>query len=140
MTGVKEPQREQSVSAQISNLVVRLLHTYTGRGPTKAWTSITDDLVTVLLRDQLTKAEQSLVAESRSELVLEMRQAFQQTMRGELVAGVEQLTGRKVIAFMSANHVDPDLAIESFVMEPLRVQDGDGTLNRSMLVADDGAE
>jgi hypothetical protein len=35
-----------------------------------------------------------------------------------LVGGVEKLTDRKVIAFMSDNHIDPDLGIESFVLEP----------------------
>jgi uncharacterized protein YbcI len=109
---------EQSVSARISNLVVQLVHTYTGRGPTKAWTSIDADLITVVLRDMLTKGEQSLVSESRAHLVLEMRQAYQPTMRHELIAGVQELSGRRVIAFMSANHLNPDIAIESFVLEP----------------------
>lgn len=119
MSGTTEsPHPEQSLSAQISNLVVGLLHTYTGRGPTKAWTSIEDDLVSVVLRDTLSKGEHSLVTDDRKELVLEMRQAYQQTMGPDLVAGVEKLTGRKVVAFMSANHLEPDIAIESFVLEP----------------------
>ncbi len=119
MTGTTETApAEQSVSARISNLVVQLLHTYTGRGPTKARTSISDDLVSVVLRDTLTKGEQSLVSDSQAPLVLEMRHAYQQTMRKELIDGVQQLTGRKVIAFMSSNHLDPDIAIESFVLEP----------------------
>ena len=119
MSGTTEsPHPEQSLSAQISNLVVGLLHTYTGRGPTKAWTSIEDELVSVVLRDTLSKGERSLVTDDRKELVLEMRQAYQQTMGPEMVAGVEQLTGRKVVAFMSANHLEPDIAIESFVLEP----------------------
>jgi uncharacterized protein YbcI len=119
MSGTSEsPHPEQSLSAQISNLVVGLLHTYTGRGPTKAWTSIEDELVSVVLRDTLSKGERSLVTDDRKELVLEMRQAYQQTMGPEMVAGVEKLTGRKVVAFMSANHLEPDIAIESFVLEP----------------------
>lgn len=28
--------------------------------------------------------------------------------------------GRKVVAFMSANHIDPDLAPEIFILEPAR--------------------
>jgi uncharacterized protein YbcI len=39
-------------------------------------------------------------------------------MRDELVALVEEQLGRKVIAFMSQNHIDPDLAVEVFVLEP----------------------
>jgi len=109
---------EQSLAAQISNLVVQLLHTYTGRGPTKAWTSIESDLVTVVLRDALTKGEQHLVSDDREQLVLEMRHAFQHRMRHDLIQGVERLTGRTVAAFLSSNHLDPDIAIENFVLEP----------------------
>ena len=39
-------------------------------------------------------------------------------MREDAIASVEQLTGRKVTAFMSANHIEPDLAAELFVLEP----------------------
>ncbi len=119
MSGITEhPTAEQSMAAKISNLVVQQMHAYTGRGPTKAWTSIDADLISVVLRDTLTKGEQSLVSDSKAQLVLEMRRAYQQTMRSELVTGVENLTGRKVSAFLSANHLDPDVAIESFVLEP----------------------
>ncbi len=119
MSGIHENvPAEQSVAARISNLVVQLLHTYTGRGPTKARTSIGDDLVSVVLRDTLTKGEQSLVSDSQAQLVLEMRHAYQQTMRRELIDGVQELTGRQVIAFMSSNHLNPDIAIENFVLEP----------------------
>jgi uncharacterized protein YbcI len=104
-------------SAAISNLVVKLIHDYTGRGPTKARTHISEELITVLLRDALTHGEQSLVRDGEGELVQTVRLAFQKTMREDLVAGIEQITGRRVIAFMSANHVDPDLAIESFVLD-----------------------
>lgn len=34
------------------------------------------------------------------------------------MAAVEQQVELKVIAFMSANHAEPDLAIESFVLAP----------------------
>lgn len=38
-------------------------------------------------------------------------------MGKDLIAGIEGITGRKVIAFLSDNHIDPDIAIESFVLE-----------------------
>ncbi|CAN5604091.1 hypothetical protein BH20ACT19_BH20ACT19_00870 [soil metagenome] len=40
-------------------------------------------------------------------------------MRNSLSAAVEDVLGRKVIAFMSANHIDPDLAAEIFLLAPL---------------------
>jgi hypothetical protein len=55
-----------------------------------------------------------------------MRKAYQQTMRNELVAAVELLTRRKVIAFLSDNHIEPDIAIECFVLESRQVSDLDG--------------
>jgi len=106
-----------SPAARISNHVVQMMSTYTGRGPTKAWTSIDGDLICVVLRDTLSKGERSLVADGRAELVLDMRKAYQQTMRDDLVGGVQEITGRKVIAFFSDNHIDPDMAIESFILD-----------------------
>jgi uncharacterized protein YbcI len=47
-----------------------------------------------------------------------MRRSFQQTMRQELSAAVERLTERKVIAFMSDSHLDPDYSMEVFILAP----------------------
>jgi uncharacterized protein YbcI len=102
----------------VSNAVVRLMSDYTGRGPTKAHTHIDGDLIAVVMRDTLTKGERSLVRDGRSELVLASRRAYQATMRTDLVAAVEGITGRTVLAFLSDNHIEPDLAVEIFVMEP----------------------
>jgi uncharacterized protein YbcI len=107
-----------SKAAAISNHVVRMMSEYTGRGPTKARTNFSDDLVTVLLQDTLTKGERSLVGDGRETMVLDMRKVFQSTMRTDLVKGVEEILGRTVIAFMSDNHIDPDVAIEVFVLAP----------------------
>lgn len=107
-----------ATASSISNMVVRLLAEYTGRGPTRARTHISDDLVSVVLQDTLTKAERTLVNRGQADLVLHTRKTFQNTMSEDLIAGVEELTGRKVRAFLSANHIDPDVAIESFLLEP----------------------
>jgi len=106
------------LASAISNGVVRLLREYTGRGPTRARTHISDDLINVVLEDTLTKGEQSLVNDGETALVLSARNAYQRTMRTDLVILVEELTGRKVRAFLSSNHLEPDIAIESFVLEP----------------------
>ncbi|HEY1540326.1 MAG TPA: Na-translocating system protein MpsC family protein [Solirubrobacteraceae bacterium] len=108
-----------SLTAAISNAVVRITAEYTGRGPTKARTSIRDDIVVVLLEDTFTKADRSLLAAGQSDFVLETRRRFQATMSEDLVAAVEMLTQRKVTAFMSANHAEPDMAAEIFVLEKL---------------------
>jgi hypothetical protein len=37
-------------------------------------------------------------------------------MGPDLIRGVQEITGREVVAFLSDNHVDPDIAIETFVL------------------------
>ena len=107
-----------SQAAAISNHVVRTMSEYTGRGPTKARTYINADAVTVVLHDTLTKGEHSLVSDDLDALMLTMRKAFQGTMGQVLIDGVEEILGRKVVAFMSDNHIDPDIAVEVFVLAP----------------------
>jgi uncharacterized protein YbcI len=114
-----------SMSAAISNAVVRLLSEYTGRGPTKARTYIDEDLITVVLQDTLTKGERSLLRDGEVALVLANRKAFQNSMAADMIAAVEQLSGRSTTAFLSANHIDPDIAVESFVLAP-RAADEEG--------------
>jgi uncharacterized protein YbcI len=108
-----------STGARISNMIVQALRAYTGRGPTKAWTSIDNDLIVVVLHDTLTRGERSLVADGRAQLVRNMRKAYQETMGPELTAGIREITGREVLAFLSDNHIDPDIAAETFVLRPV---------------------
>jgi uncharacterized protein YbcI len=116
---MSEQQDTRTPSAMISTSAVQLLHEFTGRGPTKAKTLINEDLVTVVLADTLTKGEQKLVDNGRPDRVIELRHDFQMVMREDLIGIVERQLERKVIAFMSQNHIDPDLAIELFVLEPV---------------------
>jgi uncharacterized protein YbcI len=121
-------QAEQPASASlymsISNAIVRLLREYTGRGPTKARTTIRDNVVLVMLEQTLTKGEQSLVDQGRAEKVLELRHEFQHAMREESMAKVGELTGRRVIAMLSANNIDPDLGAEIFILDSAPHYDG----------------
>jgi uncharacterized protein YbcI len=114
-----DPVASGAQASAISNATVRLLSEYTGRGPTKARTYINGDLISVVLQDTLTKGERSLVRGGEEDLVIRTRRAHQVTMRSALVASVEEITGRSVLAFLSSNHIDPDYAVESFVMAPL---------------------
>jgi uncharacterized protein YbcI len=119
MTDETEPsaQNGNSLYAAISNINVRTMREYTGRGPTKARTTIRGNVVLVMLEQTLTKGEQVLVQKGRHENVLELRREYQEAMREEVSAKVAELTGRKVIAMMSANHIDPDLAAEIYVLD-----------------------
>jgi uncharacterized protein YbcI len=117
MHQLDERRAQGSTSAAISDTVVRLMSEYTGRGPTRAKTHINHDLVTVVLQDTMTKGERRLAQAGKADAVLQMRQQFQRTMRDDLVTAVEMIAERKVIAFMSDNHIEPDMAVEVFVLE-----------------------
>jgi uncharacterized protein YbcI len=119
------------LSAEISNAIVALMADYTGRGPWQSQTYVHQNLIVCILHDGLTKGERSLVADGKEDAVLQMRHTYQGTMRSELITVVERLTGRKVAAFMSDNHVNPDVAVETFVLElldgaPIVSEDDDG--------------
>ncbi|MCW2995965.1 MAG: hypothetical protein JWQ18_3460 [Conexibacter sp.] len=117
-TEAQHPTSGGATGAEIANVVVRLMSDYTGRGPTKARTHFSTNLVTVVLEDLMTKGERSLVNDGKGDLVLTTRFAYQQTMRLDLIAAIQDITGREVAAFLSANHIDPDMAIEAFVLTP----------------------
>ena len=107
------------LAAAISNTVVKALTRTTGRGPTKAKTTLGDNGVFVVLQDTLTRGEQTLADAGQGEAVLDLRRRWQMVMKKDVSREIEELTGRKVIGFMSDNHIDPDLAVEVFVLEPL---------------------
>jgi uncharacterized protein YbcI len=111
------------LAAAISNIVVRALARTTGRGPTKAKTTLGDNGVFVVLQDTLTVGERSLTDAGQGAAVLDLRRRWQAVMRADVSREIEELTGRKVIGFMSDNHIDPDLAVEVFVLEPLAPAD-----------------
>jgi uncharacterized protein YbcI len=119
MSTEAEPERPpgSSVYLAISNAIVGVLREYTGRGPTKARTTIRDNVVLVMLEQTLTKGEQVLVDKGRGDRVLALRREYQEAMRDEGSARIAELTGRNVVAMMSANHLNPDLGAEIFVLD-----------------------
>lgn len=111
-----------SLALTVSNAMVKLVAETTGRGPTKARTTIGRDHVLVMPGDTLTKGERRLVANGFRDEVLQIRHRYHEVMRPEATALIEQRLGRRVIGFMSDNHLDPDLAAEVFILDP--VEDG----------------
>ena len=106
------------VLANISTGLVRLHSRYYGKGPTKAKTYLVDDTVVCILRGGFTTVERTLIEGGNVEAVYQIRRSFQQAMEDQFTAVVEAAMARKVIAYMSQIHQDPDLAVEIFVLEP----------------------
>jgi uncharacterized protein YbcI len=106
-----------TLNQAIANAVVRRQSRIAGRGPSRAQAFHHDDVIVVVVRDTLTQSERSLLAGGMEDAVRRLRADIQEAIREPLVRDVEALTGGKVIAFMSATHLDPDLAVELFVLE-----------------------
>jgi|SRR5687767_1571788 uncharacterized protein YbcI len=111
------------LAAEISRTVVRALSETTGRGPTKAKTTIGENGVFVVLQDTLTHGERTLSDAGHGAAVLGLRRRWQAVMQADVSREIEEITGRKVVGFMSDNHIDPDLAVEVFILEPRAVND-----------------
>jgi uncharacterized protein YbcI len=115
--------RQGSVSgetlAQISTGLVQLHSRFYGKGPTKAKTHMVNDTVISILRGGFTTVERTLIDQGNVDAVYAMRRSFQMAMEEQFTAVVQEATDRKVIAYMSQIHEDPDLAVEIFVLEPL---------------------
>lgn len=111
-------QERGKAAATISNTIAGLHRTHYGRGATRTRTVMGSDYVICFLEDIYTTVERTLIDAGRFDTVRETRNAFQETMRVAFCDAVEQALGRKVVGFLSQVHVDPDLSIETFILEP----------------------
>ena len=75
-------------------------------------------MVVCILRGGLTQVERTLAERGDRQSVQSMRSAFQKAMAGAFTGVVERALGRRVIAFVSQVHIDPDISVETFVLEP----------------------
>jgi len=106
------------LSAAISNAIVGIHREYYGRGAKRTRTVMGADYIICFLEDIYTPVERTLIDAGRFPAVQATRSAFQDTMRDNFVEAVERLSERKVVGFLSQVHVDPDLAVETFILEP----------------------
>lgn len=104
--------------AAISNQIVAILRDHYGRGPMQAKTYAHDDLIVVVLRGMgLTPLEKTMMDSGDPGRVVEMRHDFQRVMADHYKQTIEALTGRRVVAFLSQAHVEPDITMEVFFLD-----------------------
>ncbi len=104
--------------AAISTRIVALLREHYGRGPMKAKTYAIDDIIVVVMRGSgFTPLEQTIMNSGEPGRVVAMREDFQRVMEERYKEAIEDLTGRKVVAFLSQAHVEPDITIETFFVD-----------------------
>ena len=105
--------------SEVSNAMVRLYKEMFGRGPTMARSGLAGpDTLISTLEDSLTPAERNMAKAGEHQRLRELRMYFQHASEKEFVGAVEQITGRKVRAFVSGMDVHRDVATEVFYLEP----------------------
>src|SRR3954467_13053353 len=113
--------------SMISTRIVGLLREHYGRGPMKAKTYALDDIIVCVLRGSgFTPIEKTMMESGEPQTVVAMREDFQRVMAKRYKELIEELTNRKVVAFLSQAHVDPDLTLEIFFID--RPLDGFGAV------------
>jgi uncharacterized protein YbcI len=101
---------------EISNAAVALHREHFGRGPGAAKTHVTDDLVVCVLTDVFTPVERTLIDAGQEARVRETRAAHRAATEDVYKARMEAVLGRRIDAHLSSIHVDPDVAVDVFVL------------------------
>lgn len=101
---------------EISNAAVALHREHFGRGPGAAKTHVTDNLVVCVLTDVFTPPERTLIGAGQEAQVRETRALHRAATEEIYRARMEEVLGCRVEAHMSTIHVDPDMAVDVFVL------------------------
>jgi uncharacterized protein YbcI len=104
---------------EVTNAMVRLYKELFGRGPTKARSDYAGpDALLATIENSLTAAERNMLELDEHQRVREIRMFFQHASERDFVETVEQITGRKVRAFVSGVDTSQDVSSEVFYFHP----------------------
>lgn len=102
----------------ISNAAATAYRDYFGRGPGAVKTYAFDDLVVCVLTDVFTPAERVLIDVGDAERVRIARSIHQLAIEDDYKERMTAAIGRPVLVYVGAIRIDPDLAIDSFMLGP----------------------
>jgi len=128
------PETTGEMLAAISTRIVQLLRENYGRGPSRAKSYAMDDCIVCVMRDGFTAHERTIVEGGDPGRVIAMRQEFQRLMEDRYRDTIETITGRRVVAFLSQAHLEPDITLEIFFLD--RPMNGAAALNLDLPGAD----
>jgi uncharacterized protein YbcI len=105
---------------EVTNAMVRIYKEPFGRGPTKARSNYAGpDTLVATVQNSLTAAERKMLELDEHQRVREIRMFFQHACEADFTGTVEEITGRKVWAFVSGFDTNSDVAAEVFYLEPV---------------------
>jgi uncharacterized protein YbcI len=107
----------EAIEGRIADCIGEIQAEYYGIAPRKAEAHyLPGKLVTVVLRETFTKAEQRLIAHGHGEPLREGRERFQRLSEEQFTSVIEQQTGERVATFVSTTHLEDAVAIEVFLL------------------------
>jgi uncharacterized protein YbcI len=129
---VEQPRADGRALMEISAAMIRIYKDQFGRGPTSARTEWCGrDILAVVLEGTLNPAERNLVRMGEHQRLRDLRLFFQYASVREVCQPVEELTGRRIRAFISGIDTEVDgLSVETFVLHP-HGYDGPSRLTRA---------
>jgi uncharacterized protein YbcI len=119
MPATDAPLNGDALLDAVTDAMVALHMRYHHREPVTAKTLLLGgDLLACVMGGVYTDVEKTMIELQRTTIVQQTRSAFQDAMQHKFISAVERLSGRKVLAFISNQHVGPDMEIELFVLRP----------------------
>jgi uncharacterized protein YbcI len=111
------PRRRRNVLAQVSRAMVGIYKEQFGRGPESARSHYAGpDTIVCLLTDSLSPVEVSMRQMGEAQRLRDIRMLFQYATEDRFRSAVEEITGRRVVSFISGVDVERDIACELFVL------------------------
>jgi uncharacterized protein YbcI len=112
-----QQQTVEAIEGRIANCMSDIQADYYGIAPRIAEAHyLPGRLVTVVLRETFTKAEQRLIAHGQGEPLREGRERFQRLSEEQFTSVIEQQTGERVATFVSTTHLEDAVAVEAFLL------------------------
>lgn len=113
----------EALTTAISAAIAGLYRDFNGHDRATATTYVNDNVVLCVLEDVPTTEESRLVAFGSQQDVIDGRAAFQTGAQDAFTSAIENLTARRVAAFMSATQTTPGCACELFFLERANAAD-----------------
>jgi uncharacterized protein YbcI len=104
--------------AAVSRAIVKIHKDYLGKGPVRARSHVSGNVLVVILEGGFLRGEQTLQERGHTREVVDSRHAMQDALKQEYKQAVETILYRSVRSFMSAADPEEDLQVEIFVLHP----------------------
>jgi uncharacterized protein YbcI len=101
---------------ELSNAMVGLHRELFGRGPAEAKSTVSGGIAVCMMSDVYTALERRLIEGGREEEVINLRLSHQRLCEDQIKRAAAEALRRPVLAALSSFHVDPDLAVEVFLL------------------------